>query len=100
MSEELIARLRETDPYDSADVVGRAMLAAAAALESYAAREKALVQAVAMALCKASGQSPDDLVQAGDPIGNPADYPAWMLWLPEARTTLQSLAKAPGGGEG
>lgn len=50
-----------------------------------------LVEMVARALCQRDGQDPDELVEAGDPLGNPADYPAWMPLQPAARTILSKL---------
>jgi len=38
-----------------------------------------------------AGPRADEMVQAGNPIGEPCDYPAWMLCLPDARSILEAL---------
>jgi hypothetical protein len=50
------------------------------------------VEVVARALCTFAGTDPDEMVEAGDPIGNPAGYPAWMLAQPDARKLLAALS--------
>ncbi len=48
------------------------------------------VERVARAL---AGSGADEMVQAGNPIGEPCDYPKWMLFQPDARRVLAALAK-------
>lgn len=50
-----------------------------------------MVEKVCRALCLHRGQDPDEMIQAGNPIGEPADYPAWMFGMPEVRTILTAI---------
>ena len=47
-----------------------------------------VVEKVARAIC---GGDPDRLVEAGNPQGDPADYPVWMLAMPEARRAITAM---------
>jgi hypothetical protein len=47
-----------------------------------------LVETIARAI---AGPRADELVQAGNIIGEPCDYPAWMLAQPEARRVVAAL---------
>lgn len=40
------------------------------------------------------GQQADDILLAANPLGEPAEYPAWMLHQPDARRVISSLADA------
>lgn len=53
---------------------------------------KEAIEAICRAICALEGKDPDEFVQAGDPLGNPADYPAWMLCQPAARHILTLLS--------
>lgn len=50
-----------------------------------------LVEAVARAIC--GPQDPDAIVWSGHTEG---PHPQWMVWMPEARAALASVAKASG----
>lgn len=64
----------------------------AAAVRAYANRED-VVEHVARAL---AGPRADELAQAGNPIGEPCDYPAWMLCQLDARAAINAML---GGGD-
>jgi len=64
-------------------------------------RREAASEIVARALCKHFGEDPDALTAAATPLGDPADYPLWMLYLPEARPIADAiLALTPVEGAG
>lgn len=49
-----------------------------------------LIETVARAIC---GERADEMVQAGNIIGEPCDYPAWMLAQPEARRVVAAIER-------
>jgi hypothetical protein len=62
---------------------------ARALVSAHKARTEGDVERVARVLC--IRQDPDELIQCGNPLGEPADYPAWMLWQPYARAILAAF---------
>ena len=50
-----------------------------------------LIERVARAL---AGPYPDEMVQAGNTIGEPCDYPRWMLFQPDARKVIPIIVEA------
>ena len=82
--------------YDQ-DAFDNAVDELAAAVRSFMGSEEA-VERVARAL---AGPRADDLVQAGNALGEPCDYPAWMLHQLDARAALSAaIGEDIGGGRG